>query len=141
MSLISAGTLRRLTQPILFKYWFTRGTLRESVFRIDRLEIRVRPSVFHPKYFGSSIIFARFIQSLHLEHKRFLDMGTGSGIVGLHAARAGATVTAVDINPEAVRCATELGFTRRRVLWRMRRGEAIKNNDAMVYAIAGFELG
>ncbi len=44
-------------------------------------------------------------------------------------------------NPEAVRCATELGFTRRRVLWRMRRGEAIKNNDAMVYAIAGFELG
>jgi len=44
-------------------------------------------------------------------------------------------------NPEAVRCATELGFTRRRILWRMRRGEAIENNDAMVYAIAGFELG
>jgi GNAT superfamily N-acetyltransferase len=44
-------------------------------------------------------------------------------------------------NAEAVRCATELGFTRRRVLWRMRRGEAIENNDAMVYAIAGFELG
>lgn len=44
-------------------------------------------------------------------------------------------------NPEAIRCATEFGFTRRRVLWRMRRGEAIENNDAMVYAIAGFELG
>jgi GNAT superfamily N-acetyltransferase len=44
-------------------------------------------------------------------------------------------------NTEAVRCATELGFTRRRILWRMRRGEAIENNDAMVYAIAGFELG
>ncbi len=44
-------------------------------------------------------------------------------------------------NPEAVRCATEFGFTRRRVLWRMCRGEAIKSNDAMVYAIAGFELG
>lgn len=44
-------------------------------------------------------------------------------------------------NPEAVRCATGLGFTRRRVLWRMRRGEAMENNNAMVYAIAGFELG
>jgi hypothetical protein len=44
-------------------------------------------------------------------------------------------------NREAVRCAESLGFTRRRVLWRMSRGEAVQNNDAMVYAIAGFELG
>lgn len=44
-------------------------------------------------------------------------------------------------NPGAVRVATRFGFTRRRGLWRMRRGESIKNNDAMVYAIAGFELG
>jgi GNAT superfamily N-acetyltransferase len=45
------------------------------------------------------------------------------------------------VNEEAVDCAVEFGFTRRRALWRMRRGEVIKNNDAMVYAIAGFELG
>jgi len=45
------------------------------------------------------------------------------------------------VNEEAVNCAVEFGFTRRRALWRMRRGEAIKNNNAMVYAIAGFELG
>jgi predicted GNAT family acetyltransferase len=44
-------------------------------------------------------------------------------------------------NPEAARCAESFGFTRRRVLWRMRRGEVMENNDAMVYAIAGFELG
>ena len=44
-------------------------------------------------------------------------------------------------NPEAARCAEKFGFTRRRVLWRMRRGEMMENNDAMVYAIAGFELG
>ena len=44
-------------------------------------------------------------------------------------------------NSEAVRFAEEYGFTRRRILWRMRRGDAIENNDAMVYAIAGFELG
>jgi GNAT superfamily N-acetyltransferase len=44
-------------------------------------------------------------------------------------------------NVEAVRCAVKFGFTRRRTLWRMRRGEAITNKDAMVYAIAGLELG
>jgi ribosomal protein S18 acetylase RimI-like enzyme len=44
-------------------------------------------------------------------------------------------------NQDAVSCAEALGFTLRRVLWRMRRGEVMKNNDAMVYAIAGFELG
>ncbi len=44
-------------------------------------------------------------------------------------------------NTGAVRCAATLGFARHRILWRMRRGEAIENNDALVYAIAGFELG
>jgi GNAT superfamily N-acetyltransferase len=44
-------------------------------------------------------------------------------------------------NSEAVRFAEEYGFTRRRTLWRMRHGDAIKKNDEMVYAIAGFELG
>jgi predicted GNAT family acetyltransferase len=44
-------------------------------------------------------------------------------------------------NSEVILCAKKLGFTRRRILWRMRRGEVLKNNDAMVYAIAGFEFG
>ncbi len=44
-------------------------------------------------------------------------------------------------NSEAVSCAEDCGFTRRRILWRMRRGETITNNDAMIYANAGFELG
>lgn len=37
--------------------------------------------------------------------ERLLDMGTGTGIVALHAARAGARVMAVDLNPLAVACA------------------------------------
>jgi GNAT superfamily N-acetyltransferase len=44
-------------------------------------------------------------------------------------------------NSGAVRCAEGLGFTRRRTLQRMRRGEKINTNDAKIYAIAGFELG
>lgn len=37
--------------------------------------------------------------------ERLLDVGTGTGIVALHAAKAGARVTAVDISPHAVACA------------------------------------
>jgi release factor glutamine methyltransferase len=36
--------------------------------------------------------------------EKFLEIGTGSGIIALHAAKAGARVTAVDINPHAVQC-------------------------------------
>ncbi len=38
---------------------------------------------------------------------RVLDMGTGCGVNGILAARAGAEVLALDINPEAVRAARE----------------------------------
>src|ERR1041385_9326745 len=107
MTLISAGTIRRLTQPILFQFWFKRGTRHTSAFRIGWTELQIYPTVFHPKFFGSSLIFARFIESLDLPGRRFLDMGTGSGIIGLCAARRGAEVTSVDVNPEAVRCATD----------------------------------
>jgi release factor glutamine methyltransferase len=80
---------------------------KELVTRIGGLTLRVAPSVFHPRFFGSSIIFAEHLAEIGLEGKRFLDLGTGSGIVGLFAARAGAKVTAVDINPRAVECASQ----------------------------------
>ena len=44
-------------------------------------------------------------------------------------------------NADAVACAQEFGFAPSRALWRMRRGEPIENNDMLVYATAGFELG
>ena len=36
--------------------------------------------------------------------EKLLDMGSGSGLIAIHAARAGALVTAADINPHAVEC-------------------------------------
>jgi len=41
----------------------------------------------------------------------------------------------------ALALASELGFSRQRVLTRMRRGEPLPGRDDMIYAIAGFELG
>jgi protein-L-isoaspartate O-methyltransferase len=39
----------------------------------------VLPSVFHPKIFLTSAFFARFLQSLDLQGKNVVEIGTGSG--------------------------------------------------------------
>jgi len=63
--------------------------------------------VFHPSLFFSSKMLGRWILTQNLHGKAVLDMGTGSGILGLCAARAGANVTAVDVDDQALRCASE----------------------------------
>ena len=64
--------------------------------------------MFHPRVFLTSEFFAGFIGKLDLAGKRVADVGTGSGILALAAARAGAAgVVALDINPAAVEAAAE----------------------------------
>src|SRR5436190_2878401 len=62
----------------------------------------VRPTVFHSRYFLTSEYFAGFIDRLDLKGKSVAEVGTGSGVLSLAAARAGAArVIAIDINPNA----------------------------------------
>lgn len=70
--------------------------------------LMVRPTVFHPRYFLTSKFFANFLSKVDLVGKRVADVGTGSGILALAAARAGAaSVVALDINPNAAMTAAE----------------------------------
>jgi release factor glutamine methyltransferase len=80
---------------------------RPSEARLFGRDLLTDPEVFHPTYFFSTRILADHLGTLSLEGKRFLDMGTGSGPIGIQAAGAGASVTACDINPRAVRLAAE----------------------------------
>src|SRR5262249_61364047 len=78
---------------------------RRSTWRTQAAGMRcaARPTVFHPGYFISSERFAEFIGTLDLSGKRVIDVGTGTGILGIAAARAGSErVIATDINPNAV---------------------------------------
>ena len=73
--------------------------------RAAGFRLAVYPTVFHPKLFLTSEFFARFLSTIDLAGKNVADVGTGSGILALAAARAGATVVALDINPKAVNAA------------------------------------
>jgi release factor glutamine methyltransferase len=101
--MLSWGAVRRAVHPFL-RYWTNKRSLVPVKTRVEGFELDVFPLVFHPGYFGSSAILAKFISSLPLAGKSFLDVGCGSGLIAMCAAREGADVVAVDINSEAVSC-------------------------------------
>jgi release factor glutamine methyltransferase len=85
------------------------GKHRYDDFRVERINgmsFLVTPSVFNPKVprtgeFLASLLDTKLVSRNH----EVLDMGTGSGVCAVFAARHAARVVAVDINPAAVRCA------------------------------------
>jgi release factor glutamine methyltransferase len=100
---------RRLRRAIhFFSYHLILKRRTTRVTRAAGFRLIVRPTVFHPRRFITSEFFASFIGRLDLSGKRVADVGTGSGILALAAARAGAaSVTAVDVNPNAALTAAE----------------------------------
>jgi HemK-related putative methylase len=97
---------------------------RYTLEHVEGLPILVGPEVLNPVVFRSGALFARAIASERFaepgssepepgsseprtgsSEPQALDMGTGSGVCAVFAARRGYRVTAVDINPEAARCA------------------------------------
>lgn len=71
---------------------------------INDVPLIVLPEVFNPVLFRSGAFMANTLaEGPNLAGSSVLDMGTGSGVGAVFAARRGARVTAVDINPDAVR--------------------------------------
>src|SRR5438034_8482364 len=104
------GPFRRLLRDVIhfFSYHLILNRRGTRTTRAAGFRLRVRPTVFHPRFFLSSEYFAEFLDGLDLSGKSVADIGTGSGILALAAARAGAkSVLALDINPDAARSAQE----------------------------------
>ena len=99
--------VHRASLPIL-RVVLMRRVRRLVLERWDGLSILVLPEVLNPVVFRSGVLLAETLAALarpDAKEPRALDMGTGSGIGALALARAGCSVVAVDVNPEAARCA------------------------------------
>jgi HemK-related putative methylase len=84
----------------------TRDYDRLQIVRVCDLAVVVLPSVANPKLLRTGAFFASCIDAgLVAADAEILDLGTGSGVCALAAARHARRVVAVDINPAAIRCA------------------------------------
>ena len=85
------------------------GKDRYDDYRLERVcgvPFIVTPSVFNPKVPRTGEFFASQIDSRLVQRDwDVLDMGTGSGVCAVFAAKYARRVVAVDINAAAVRCA------------------------------------
>jgi release factor glutamine methyltransferase len=85
------------------------GKHRYDDFRVERINgmsFLVMPSVFNPKVPRTGEFLACTLLDSNLVNRSHdvLDMGSGSGVCAVFAARHARRVVAVDINPAAVRC-------------------------------------
>src|SRR6476620_2111727 len=87
----------RTYKPMLVRY--LSGTRH---YRYKNIRLEVPPEVFHPGFFTSTKLLLKYISTLDLAKKNFLELGAGSGLIAIYAARRGAQVTASDINYVAV---------------------------------------
>jgi release factor glutamine methyltransferase len=97
-----------LGKALALSYRLT-GKDRYDDFRLERVHgvpILVTPSVFNPKVTRTGAFLAAQLDACQVRaDAEVLDLGTGSGVCAIFAARHARRVVAVDINPAAVRCA------------------------------------
>jgi release factor glutamine methyltransferase len=87
----------RLYKPLLAKYLSA-----TRMYTYKGLRLVIPPAVFHPGFFFSTRLLLKYIAKLPLKDKSFLELGAGSGLIAMYAAREGAQVTASDINQVAI---------------------------------------
>ncbi|MFI4868098.1 MAG: methyltransferase [Steroidobacterales bacterium] len=103
------GAIRRAIGRLLHWRYRLSRYLRQHDFVLEQvggLPLLVAPGVLNPRLTRTGEFFASQLRSdLLPADADVLDMGTGSGVCALFAARHARHVAAVDINPAAVRCA------------------------------------
>lgn len=100
MSRLSKKILDTFYRPVV--QWYI-STDRDYSYK--GLQLHIPKGVFHPGLFFSTKQLVKYIDSQNIQNKTLLELGCGSGLISVYSARAGARVTATDINPAAVKCA------------------------------------
>ena len=79
--------------------WYLR---KDRKFVYNGITTYVFPTVFHPGFFHSTRFILSYLSDEHLAGKSFLELGCGSGLIAIKAAKAGANVTASDLSLKAI---------------------------------------
>jgi 2-polyprenyl-3-methyl-5-hydroxy-6-metoxy-1,4-benzoquinol methylase len=103
------------------------GALEPDRFAFGRNWLRFLTVLDEERIQRAETSLLSMLKERTLEGRRFLDIGSGSGLFSLAARRLGANVHSFDLDPESVRCALEL---RRRWFpadgnWRIEQGSAL----------------
>ena len=91
------AVVSRTWKPVV--QWYLRKPRR---FTGHAVTVLVPPGVFHPGFFFSTKQLLAYLGQQELNGKSFLEIGSGSGIVSIFAAKKGASVTCCDIAQPAV---------------------------------------
>jgi release factor glutamine methyltransferase len=77
-------------------------TRKEREYSYNNISVKVFPGVFHPGLFISTKVLLNFVNTLKFEGESFLELGAGTGIISILAAKKGAAVFASDISGKAI---------------------------------------
>ncbi len=94
---------RRLTKAAspLFRATYRWYVKKPRTYSYKGIHVLIHPGVFYPRFIFSTRIMLDFLDRIDLRGKKLLEIGAGSGILSVLAAKKGAIVTATDINPAA----------------------------------------
>jgi 2-polyprenyl-6-hydroxyphenyl methylase/3-demethylubiquinone-9 3-methyltransferase len=123
----------------------TSATHAGEVSRGERFEFgknwsRFLTTLTEEKILAAEDSLRSMLETQDLAGKRFLDIGSGSGLFSLAARRLGATVHSFDYDPNSVACTAEL---RRRYFpqdpeWKVEQGSALDEN--YVRSLGSFDV-
>jgi len=100
-----AGSIKKMYRTLFSaaaKVVVGRYLQHDRQYRYKGLQLTILNGVFHPGFFFSTRIFAKWLLQQPLDKKKLLELGAGSGLLWLLAARSHAEVTASDISKKAV---------------------------------------
>jgi release factor glutamine methyltransferase len=97
MSKVLKYIIEKTYRPIL--KWYLNSD-RQYIYK--DIKLTVKKGVFHPAFFFSTKFLLNELTHHDLDGKTFLELGAGSGLIAIYAAKQGALVTATDINESAI---------------------------------------
>lgn len=89
--------VEKTCRPIL--KWYLNS---DRQYNYKDIKLTVKKGVFHPAFFFSTKFLLNELTQYDLDGKTFLELGAGSGLISIYAAKRGAVVAASDINESAI---------------------------------------